>query len=155
MFQLSLHSRFEMLQSNKAETVEQRWSTFKELVAGACEDVLERAHFRRKPWISDESWKKVEKRGLAKQEMNQIKTRQQKQQASDRHSSLSKEVKKELREDKRMYFKTFADEAEEAASKGDLKTLYATTRILSGRHCNPNRPVRKKKGNCLQLWKTN
>ena len=53
-----------------------------------------------------------------------------------------KKSKKKLRADKRMYFKTFADDAEEAASKGDLKTLYATTRILSGRHCNPNRPVR-------------
>ena len=83
--------------------------------------------------------------------MNQAKTLQQKQQASDRHSALSKEVKKELLEDKRMYFKTFANEAEEAASKGDLKTLYATTRILSERHCNPNRPVRKKEGRLLTI----
>ena len=97
MFQLSLHNRFEMLQSNEAEAVEQRCSTFKEAIAGACEDVLGRAHFRRKPWISDESWKKVEKRRLDKQEMNQAKTRQQKQQVSDRHSTLSKEVKKKLR----------------------------------------------------------
>ena len=86
MFQLSLHNRFEMLQSNEAETVEQRWSTFKEAVAGACEDVLGRAYFRRKPWISDESWEKGEKRRLAKQEINQAKTRQQKQQASHRQT---------------------------------------------------------------------
>ena len=50
-----------------------------------------------------------------------------------------------------MYFKTFAHEAKEAASKGDLKTLYATTRILSGRHCNPNRPVRNKEGRLLTI----
>ena len=48
-----------------------------------------------------------------------------------------------------MYFKTFTDEAEEAASKNGLKTLYATTRSLSGRHCNPNRPVRNKEGRLL------
>ena len=65
MFQLSLHNHFEVLQSNEAKTVEQRRSTFKKAVAGACENVLRRAHFRRKPWISDESWKKVEKRRLA------------------------------------------------------------------------------------------
>ena len=94
MFQLSLHNRFEVLQSNEAETVEQRWSTFKKAVAGACEDVLGQAHFRRKPWISDESWKKMEKRRLTKQEMNQAKTRQQQQQASDRHSALPNEVRK-------------------------------------------------------------
>ena len=83
--------------------------------------------------------------------MNQAKARQQKQQASDRHSAFSKTVQKELRADKQMYFKTFADEAEKAASKGDLKTLYATTRILSGRHCNPNRPVRYKEGRLLSM----
>ena len=83
--------------------------------------------------------------------MNQAKTRQQKQQESDKHSALSKEVKKKLRADKRMYFKIFADEAEEAASNGDLKTLYVTTRILGGRHCNPNRPVRNKKGRLLTM----
>ena len=77
--------------------------------------------------------------------------RQQKQQASDRHSALSKKVKKELREDKRMYFKTFADEAEKVASKGDFKTLYATIRILSGRHFNLNRPVRNKEGRLLVI----
>ena len=75
MFQIFPHNRFKVLQSNEAETVEQRWSTFKKAVAGACEDVFEQAHFRKKPWISDESWKKVEKRRLAKQKMNQAKTR--------------------------------------------------------------------------------
>ena len=49
-----------------------------------------------------------------------------------------------------MHFKTFADEAVEAASKDDLKTLYAITRILSQRICNPNRPVRKKEGRLLK-----
>ena len=152
-FQISSHDRFEVLQSSEAEKVEQRWLTFKEAVAGACEDVLEWAHFRRKMWISDESCKKVERRRLAKQDMNQAKTRQQKQQASGRHSALSKKVKKKLWADKQMYSKTFADEAEEVASKGDLKTLYATTRILSGGYCNPNRPVRNKKGRLLTTVK--
>ena len=73
---------------------------------------------------------------------------------------ISNEVKKQLRSDKRHYINTIAEEAEEAAGKGDLKTLYATTRLLSGRHTNPNRPVRDKEGKLLtsideqlQRWK--
>jgi hypothetical protein len=42
-----------------------------------------------------------------------------------------------------------AEQAETAASKGDLKTLYATTRTLSGRKTNPNRPARSKNGKLL------
>ena len=143
MFQISLPNRFEVLQSKEAETVKQRWSTFKEAVAGACKKVLGQAKFRKKLWISGESWKKVEKRRLVKQEMNQADSPSGTVSIWQTFCSLKKSQKK-IRADKRMYFKTFADEAEDAARKGDLKTLYATTRILSGRHFNSNRPVRNK-----------
>ena len=103
----------------------------------------------RKPWIKEETWRKVEERRLAKQELSQAKTRQQKQRAAAKYSTLAKETKNKLRADKRAHINTIADEAEEAAGKGDLKTLYATTRLLSGRYSNPNRPVRDKEGKML------
>ena len=65
-------------------------------------------------------WKRKSRQTRA----DQTKTRLQKQQ---------KTAKKELRAAKLSYFEIFADEAEKVTSKGDLKTLYATTRILSGR----------------------
>ena len=54
-FQISLHNRFEVLQSKKAKTVEQRWLTLQKVVVGACKDVLERTHFKRKPWVNDKT----------------------------------------------------------------------------------------------------
>ena len=107
--------------------MENRWTTFKEAVVGACEDVLGRPQTNRKPWISDETLQKVEETRKAKQELNQAKTRA----------------------DKRAYINTIAEDAEEAAGKKDLKALYATTRLLSGRRSNPNRPVRDKEGKLL------
>ena len=41
------------------------------------------------------------------------------------------------------------DQAEEAARKGDLKLLYATTRLLNGWKSNHNRPVKDKTGKLL------
>ena len=94
--------------------------------------------------------------------MNQAKTQQQKQITSAKYNAMAKEVSKQLRADKRAYINDIADRAEEAASKGDIKTLYATTRLLSGRRSNPNKPVRDKEGKLLtsldeQLtrWKEN
>jgi len=81
--------------------------------------------------------------------MNQAKTRQQKQITSAKYNAMAKEVSKQLRADKRAYINDIADRAEEAASKGDIKTLYATTRLLSGRRSNPNKPVRDKEGKLL------
>ena len=63
---------------------------------------------------------------------------------------MAKDVKKQLRADKRAYITDIADQAEKAARKGDLKTLYATTRFLGGRWSNSNsRPVRDKEGKLL------
>ena len=148
-FQISLQNRFQVLQTEETETVEHQWNTFKDAVLETCEDVLGRPQTNRKPWIKDETWKKIEERRQAKLNVNQAKTRQQKQQASTKYSIIAKTVKKDLRADKRAFINTIADEAEEAASKGDLKTLYATTRLLSGRRTNPNKPVRDKEGKLL------
>ena len=97
----------------------------------------------------------VEERRKAKQTLNQAKTRQQKQAAAATYTTQANQVKKQLRADKRRYINTIAEQAEEAAGKGDLKTLYATTRLLSGRHTNSNRPVRDNSTRLLgQLMQT-
>ena len=61
-FQISLYNRFQVLQTEEQETVEHRWTTFREAVVGACEDVLGQSKTNRKPWISDRTWQKVEDR---------------------------------------------------------------------------------------------
>ena len=113
---------------------------------GACEEVLRRPPVNRKPWISDETWQKVEEKKNLKHELNQARTRQQKQVSASKYSEVAKDFKKQLMKDKRTFFNVLADQAEQAAGKGDLKALYATTRLLSGRRSNTNRPLRDKAG---------
>ena len=60
-----------------------------------------------------------------------------------------RQVKEACRRDKRAYINQVAADAEEAASKGDLKRLYQTTRILSGRKPNQSKPIRNKEGDIL------
>ena len=150
-FQLALQNRFEALQVEEEEewSVEHAWTILKQSTIGACEEALGRPLPNRKPWISDETWQKVEERRKQKQELNQARTRQQKQAAANKYSEMAKEVKKQLRGDKRSFFNELAEQAETAAGKGDLKALYATTRLMSGRRSNPNRPVRDKSGKLL------
>ena len=79
-FQISLHNRFEALKTEDSQkTVHQSWTILKEATVGAYEEVLGRPSVNRKPWISDETWQKVEERKKMKQELNQARTRQQKQ----------------------------------------------------------------------------
>ena len=151
IFQVTLKNRFEALQTEETDpdSVEHNWKTFKQATIDACEEVLGRKTPNRKPWITDETWQKVEERKSLKSELNKAKTRQQKQAAATRYNEKAKEVKRKLRDDKRLFINEVAEQAETAASKGDLKTLYATTRTLSGRKSNFNRPVRDKNGKLL------
>jgi len=146
-FQLALHNRFQALETE--EEVEQNWTGMKEAIIGASEEVLGRPPANRKEWITDATWQKVEERKRLKQKVNQARTRQQKQQVAGEYTTVAKEVKKSLRVDKRNYFNEMAEKAETAAEKGDMKALYATTRQLSGRRSNLNRPVRDKQGQLL------
>ena len=90
----------------------------------------------RQPWISDETWRR------AKEELNQARTRNQKQVAASKYSEVAGVVKKQHRRDKRAFFNEIADQAEEAKGKGDLKALHATSRLLSRRKIDPNRPIK-------------
>ena len=150
VFQITLKNRFEVLQTTEEEdTVENIWNTLKQATVGTCEEVLGRPSPNRKPWITDETWQKVEERKKLKQEVNQARTRQRKQEAATRYNEMAREVKRQLRSDKRSFINEVAERAETAASKGDLKALYETTRLLSGRKNNQNRPVRDKTGKLL------
>lgn len=150
-FHIALQNRFQALQTEEQDerTAEGAWITFKQATVGACEEVLGRPPVNSKPWIRDETWQKVEERKKLKQELNQARTRQQKQIIANRYSVMAKEVKKQLRRDKRSYFNEIAERAETAASKGDLKALYTTTRLLGGKKGSLNRPVRDKTGHLL------
>ena len=87
--QLFFNNRFKALQTEEAETtVEQSWANLKEALVGSCEEVLGRPPGNRKPWISDETWKKVEERKRAKEELNQARTRNQKQVAASKYSKV-------------------------------------------------------------------
>ncbi|XP_051807750.1 craniofacial development protein 2-like [Acanthochromis polyacanthus] len=90
-FQIALHNRFEALQSEDAETTVQRsWTSLRDATVGTCEEVLG----NRKPWISDETWQKVEERKKLKQDLNQARTRLQKQTAASKYSEVANDVKR-------------------------------------------------------------
>ncbi|CAC5370965.1 unnamed protein product [Mytilus coruscus] len=64
-------------------------------------------------------------------------------------SEKDKEVKKNCKHDKRDYVEQLAQEAEIACSKGDIKSLYNTTKQLSCRRSNSNATVKDKNGNVI------
>ena len=137
-----------------------QWEKTKRVLVDTCGSVLGSMKRTRKEWLSDDTHRKIEERRKAKQSLNDARTRQGKREANRYYNEKNREVKKSCRRDKRKLIKGIAREAEDAAEKNDLRTLYMTTRKLSGIRCNQNRPVRSEDGTLLtkmedqlQRWK--
>ena len=128
---------------------ESEWTAEKNIIKSACETVLGWKTNKKKEWMSDLSWQKVEERRKMKEKINSAKTRAQKYSAQVKHQELHKEEKKTCRKDERRYINQLATEAEQAAYIGDIKTLYNITKTLSRRKTVKNKPVNDKDGKVL------
>lgn len=96
-------------------------------------------HQQRKPWISDETMRMIEVRRTLKNVASQ---RQQ-------YNEINVQIKRAARRDRRNYTNMFAAEAEEAASKFDMRTLYRRIGSFTNGNLSRNMPINDKTGNCL------
>ncbi|CAG2247382.1 unnamed protein product [Mytilus edulis] len=145
-FQISLQNRFSAISDLDIEEndINNTWEQTKNVILETCEETLGYMQYKRKNWMSDNTWVKVEERRKAKEKVLNATTRQQKRQTQDLYREKDKEVKKNCKQDKRNYVEQLAQEAEIACSKGDIKSLYNTTKQLSGRRSNSSATVKDK-----------
>ena len=85
-----------------------------------------------KEWISAETFRKIEKR-KKKDAANKSRTRTTKEIAQKEYAETNKNVKKSFRKDARNFVDMLANEAEEAAHYGNMRQLYSTIKMLSGK----------------------
>ena len=131
------------------ETIDVRWQRVKGAVSSTCSEVLGPRNPNHKGWISTGTLKKIEERKAKKVAVNNSRTRAAKAKAQGEYKWVNKSVKRSLKADKRNHLESLAAEAEEAACKGNVRDLYATTRNLSGKYSKPERPVKDKDGQSI------
>ena len=151
-FKMELSNRFQTLGELIEEDVETHWTKIKEAFTSTCQVVLGDANQSRsqhKPWITQESLELVESRRKKKLQVNESRTRTQKRKAQGEYNQAAKEVKKSLKKDKEAYLNKLAEKAERAANTGQMRTLYQTTKSLSGKFRMPEVPVKDKDGKTI------
>ena len=77
------------------------------------------------------------------------KTRALNARLSGEHTALNKEVKKSARRDRRDHVERMAQDAEDAAGRGDMKELYQITKRLAGKKSTQQQHVLSKDGETL------
>ena len=101
-FKLGLKNRFSLLSTQNEDTdIEESWKAIKTVYIETSEKILGFRENQQKGWISEQTWKEIERRKLAKENVNRRKTRQQKISIQTQYSEINKRVKISIRKDKR------------------------------------------------------
>ena len=146
-FSITLKNKFEALSHLTQETpLEEHWSTLREVWNHTCSNTLKKKDRQDKEWLSNDTWKLIEERRCLKQQIINCQNEDQKQELRTMHSLVNKKVKKSARRDKRQFHDDLATEAETAAERRDIDTLYKITRTLSGKKNNLTKPVKNHEG---------
>jgi len=99
--------------------------------------------------MTQQTWEKIRERKRVKDEMNVCKTRAKKIELQKKYKERNREVKRSTRKDQRNYIDSLAHQAEEATNRGNLRELFAITKMLSKRQIQINRPIRATDGTLL------
>ena len=93
--------------------------------------------------------RKIQKRKAKKAASNNCRTRAAKKEAQKQYAEVNKEVRRNIRTDKRNFVDRMAQEATQATASGNIKQLYDITKKITGKFGRTERPVKDKNGNVL------
>ena len=131
------------------EEVERDFRVMEKAYIEVAEAVLGRPRRRRKPWISEESWSLVEQRNSINKAILGTRSERLKKRLKENYADKNKEVKRRIKADKRKWMENIASEAEDAARKQHMKTLYGLTKILCNERPRQSTAVLDKNGNLI------
>lgn len=135
-FTVELRNRFSCLTEEDAETdtvtglMEHRWKNFKQTYNETAEKVLGFQKRKDKPWISLDTWKKIDERKEVKKKVDDAKSARIKERKKTEYSEKAREVKRSLQLDKRRWADGLASDAEAAAQAGNMRGVYDSTKKL-------------------------
>ena len=138
-FNIQLKNRFQELaveepmteegEEEEGDEVERKSEIIEKAYVKTAEEVLWYKKKKNKPWLSQEAWTLVDQRKAIKQKLIGARSERQKKRWQDEYRQKDREVKRQVRVDKRRWTKEIA--AENAAKQQHMKTLYTLTKVLS------------------------
>ena len=130
-FTIELKNRFQILEDNPVDDVNELCTKIEKVITDTSEEVLGHKKRERKEWISENTWKLVDERKATKQCML-TGSEEDRADAAELYREKDKAVKRGARHDKRDFMDNLATEAQEAAEKGDSRTVYRVTKTMTG-----------------------
>ena len=153
-FKIQLRNRYQVLEEEAPEVeedeeVERDSKMMEKAYVEVAEAVLGRPRKKKKPWISEKSWRLVEQRENINKEIIGTKSERIKKQLKIKYKEKDKETKRSIKLDKKKWIEDIASKAEEASKKQHMKTLYGLTKTLCNERPRQSNSVMDKRGNLI------
>ena len=136
-------------QDDDENAIEKKWERIKTSYIQTAEETLGYRQKGQKPWISDDAWRTVQKRRQIKQKMENSKSVRIKNQLQKDYKEADKDMKRQMRADKRKWLDKKCEDAELAANNGRLKETYEIIKNISNEKWKSCQTVKDKVGNIL------
>ena len=140
--------------------LEQQWKTFKDSYNETAKKVLGFQRGSNKPWISDDSWDRIDERKEVKKKMLDAKSARIKERFNADYREKAREAKRSLQQDRRKWADSLASDAENAFQSGNMKGVYDSTKKLCNSRPRKMEVIKDKGGKLLtterdtmQRWK--
>jgi len=124
----------------------ERWNNLKGVLQKAGEEEIPRIPERKKCYISDFTWDLINQRKNLNDSMNDASTQDERKRIEIEYHKKECEVKKSARKDRRKWYNSLADQAQEAANNNQTRELYRLTRQIAGKSTLVEKPVKDEDG---------
>ena len=166
-FTIELKNRFSCLEETMDDSepvnstrVEKRWKSFKDTYDETAKKVLGYRRGANKPWISNDSWDRIDERREVKKKVEDAKSQRLKERHSAEYAEKARGVKRSLQQDKRRWANNLARDAQSAFQSGNMRGVYESTKKLCNSQQRKMDVIKDKKGKLLttedailQRWK--
>lgn len=150
-FTINLRNRFQVLEDEELgiednEDVERDSQVLEKAYTEVAEAILGRPRKNKKPWISEESWNLVDQQEEINKKIIGTRSEKIRKQLKAKYTEKDRETKRNIKTDKKKRMENIANEAEEAARKQQMKTLYGLTKTLCNERPRQSTAVLDKNG---------
>lgn len=132
-----------------AKEITPNWKILTECIHKASAETLSAEKEVRKNWITDPTWKLINDRKDCKAKINAAVVQSEKQRLTEEYTRINRNVKRAARNDKRQWAEQLAKEAQTAADRNDMKTIYRITKQLANKNYVNSKPLKDEHGKLI------
>ena len=126
--------------------METEWRDIQQIYVETATDILGYEKKGDKEWLTPGTWQRIKERKVLKAKMLNTRSPRLRAQAQTEYKIKDCKVKRSARKDKREFVDQLAKDAEDAAARGELSTVYKITKKLCGKKISQSMSLKNKDG---------